>query len=306
MRFQLGAAAAAVLLVASACTGATDEGDPMDGGDDGFETFAEYTWEIPPGEKVFCNSTTLTEDITLDALEALAPPGTHHVIASWGDPDGPFGLPDGTEECGFYDHHFDAWLFESSDKPNRYEFPEGFGHVIPAGQQLRINMHIINATDQTMSGTTGLRIRRIDPDLVDTYATGIFMGKVSLSVPEGESSHTGQCEAPADMTMIGVNPHMHSHATHMTVVAHSSEMGDMTVLDTEFDFDTGMYFRDIDPFVSIKQGDMVDVTCSYNNTSGMILPWGNDGYTAEMCWAFVFMYGAVGPGETLASTACAN
>src|SRR5688572_22631598 len=65
MRFQPAALAAAVLL-GGACTGDTDEPDHPQ---DGFVTLAETTWEAAPGDNFFCLNTTLTEDISLDALE---------------------------------------------------------------------------------------------------------------------------------------------------------------------------------------------------------------------------------------------
>jgi len=290
--------ALAVTLLFGACSASEDD----DGGEDGWEKLVSYSWDVAPGEIYYCVRQTIDHDIVMDGIEAMAPLGTHHTVLSWGDPDGPDGRPDGVQECISYDHQFEGWLFQSSHDPGRFTFPPGFAGKIPAGKQISLNFHIYNTSDSEMTGETGIRIHPADPANVEHYATVAFMGKVSLSVPEGVSTQTGQCELPADLTLISANPHMHSHATHQTVVAHSSMVGDQTVLDTDFDYDESMYFRPIEPEVPMKQGDIVDVQCTYNNDTGGILPWGQDGWTAEMCWSMIYVY----PAESLLSAPCAN
>jgi len=298
----MGIIAAAIDLCSIACD-SPSPGDPSGGDDSGFEVLVSADWDVEAGnEQNYCLKKTFDHDVTIGSFEALAPPGTHHTIASVGDPDGADGGPDGLATCGSYEHHFESMLYESNTTKDRFDFPDGFAALIPAGQQLNLNFHILNATDHTLRGTTGLRIKRVAPEMVENYATTIFMGKVSLSVPPGESTHMGSCALPDDLSIIAVQPHMHSHATHQKVLARSSLMGDTVILDDSFDFDSSMHFRSVDPEVPMKRNDPVEVYCSYDNNTGAILPWGQGAWDAEMCFAMVYVY----PAERVLSSACAN
>lgn len=290
-------AAAAPLLLAVACGSDISEGSPDATVDDGFETLVEMDWEVPAGSQAYyCVRKTLEEDLHVGAFEALAPPGTHHTVLSVGPPTG----PDGTRSCGSYDHNFNALIFESSSGTDRFELPDGLATRIPAGQQVNFNLHILNATDETLSGTSGARIARRDAAEVEELATAVYMGKLTLDIPPGESTHVGHCDVSEDITLFGVLPHMHSFGRHMKVVAKSSIVGDTVVHDQSFLFDTTKAYVPFDP-VPMAKGDRVEVHCSYENTTGETLRWGQDSYTAEMCFAAVYLFPADGQ-----SSACAQ
>jgi hypothetical protein len=302
MRCALGIALVACLLLPACETATSDDGGSDDG--EGWEVLVAADWEVAKGtEQNYCLKKTFDEDVTISSFEALAPPGTHHTVVTVGDPEGADGGPDGLTTCGSYEHHFRSWIYESGSDDDPFILPEGFAAQIKAGEQLNLNFHILNATDEDMTGTTGTRIKRIDPADVTQYAKAMFMGKVSLSVPPGESTHTGVCEMPDDgIKIIAVQPHMHSHATHQKVIAKSSIMGDKVILDEPFDFDSDMFFRMVEPEVPMARTDAVEVQCSYNNDTGDILPWGQSSWTEEMCFAAVYVY----PAELIESSACAN
>lgn len=302
MRFDLavGAVATAALLAIGCSDTGTDDGD---GGDDELEELIWADWEVPANnERYFCVRKTFDEEVVIGSFEAMAPLGTHHTVVTVGDPGGQDGGPDGVTECGSYDHHFESWIYESGVGEDVFEFPEGFAARIPAGQQVNLNFHVLNATDETLTGRTGTRIKRVDPADVNEYATAIFMGLVSLSVPIGESTHVGTCEVVDDVNILAVQPHMHSHATHQKVVAKSSIVGNTVILDDEFDFDSSMYFRHVSPEVPLKKRDPVEVHCTYVNDTDQVLPWGQGSWLEEMCFAAVYVY----PAELVPTSACAN
>jgi hypothetical protein len=277
--------AATQLLLATACDSV---GQGMD--DDGYETLAETSWQLAPGGQVYyCIRKTIDEDMLISGFEAIAPPGTHHTVVTVGPADG----PDGVRECGSYDHHFEQFIFESSSGPNRFELPAGLAAKIKAGSQVNLNIHILNATDKPMSGTTGDRIKRVDPGEVTEIATSVYMGKLTLDIPPGESTQRGDCQLPQDVTLFGVLPHMHSFGKHMKVVAQSSVVGEVVVHDQDFIFDSTKLENSIDP-VPMKKGDLVNVACTYENPTADTLRWGQDSYSAEMCFAAMYLYPAEG------------
>jgi hypothetical protein len=285
--------AACSLLVA--CT-AGEGNDDLVMGPDGFETLIDVDWKTEPGQEYYCVRKTLTEDIYVGAFEALAPLGTHHTVVTIGEPSG----PDGYRLCSSFEHNFEQFAFESSSNVDRFDLPEGFATYLPAGKQLAFNVHILNATDDMLSGTTAARILRRDPGEVAQTATAVYMGSTSLDVPVGESTQSGACQVGRDVEIFGVLPHMHSHGTHMKVVAKSSIVGDVVVHDEDFIFDSTKRYYPFEP-VPMAQGDTVEVYCSYNNTTEAPLTWGPDSYTAEMCFAAVY----VTPAENM-SALCAS
>ncbi|HTE52381.1 MAG TPA: hypothetical protein VK698_16130 [Kofleriaceae bacterium] len=285
MRRLLGTAAITILFATTACDSV---GSAMD--DDGYQTLAETDWELEGGSELYlCIRKTIDEDMLIGGFEAIAPPGTHHTVVTVGAADG----PDGVRRCGSYDHHFEQFVFESSGGANRFELPQGLAARIPAGQQVNINIHILNTTDEKMTGTTGDRIKLLDPNEVQELATSVYMGKLTLDIPPGESTQTGNCQLSNDVTLFGVLPHMHSFGSHMKVIAKSSVEGDVVVHDEPFYFDTTKFEEPIDPVV-MKRGDQVEVQCSYQNPTGQTLRWGQDSYSAEMCFAAMYLYPAEG------------
>jgi hypothetical protein len=258
--------------------------DDVEVDDDGYEILAKIDWEVEPGHHYYCVRKTITEDTYVASFEALAPPGTHHTVVTLGEPNG----PDGYRECGSFEHNFEQFVYESSSGSNRFDIPEGMAAFLPAGKQMNLNVHILNASDNVMTGTSGARILRRDPAEVEQTATAIYMGRLSLDVPPGESTQVGACQVSADVDIFGVLPHMHSHGSHMKVIAKSTTAGDQPVHDEEFIFDSTKRYYAFEP-VPMKQGDTVEVHCSYNNTTGDTLVWGPDSYTAEMCFAAIYV-----------------
>lgn len=281
-------------LLSFACSGGGDDDVA-----DGYETIISADWEVPPGEQTYCMRLTVDEEMVWDSFEAIAPPGTHHTILSFGD--NLSGDPDGLVECGLNDHYFENLVFENGAHDAPFTFPEGLANRILPGQQMNLNFHILNASDDTMTGTTGIRARPIDPALVESYTRGIYMGKVSLSVPPGESTQVGHCPIDSNMNIFAVLPHMHSHGTHQKVVAVQGET-ETTLLDTDYSFSEEEYYRMVQPEMVMADGDTVEVHCTYFNDTPDPLPWGPGAYDYEMCFAAVYIY----PDTELSSTACAD
>lgn len=287
-RLFLTASAASLLLA----TGCFDDASMMPVDDEGYETLLQKSWTLESGKETWwCIRQTVTEDIYIDSIEALAPPGTHHTVLSAGFT--PLA-DDGVSECNSYQHNFEKLLFESSSSLDRLVMPPGVATKVSAGMQLNLNIHIYDSTDGDLSGLSGVKIRRVDPANVDQFAIEQRFGKLSLDVPPGESTVSQDCPMDADGTFFAVLPHMHSHGTHMKLVAQSSVLGETVVMDEPYDYDATKAYYELAPEIPVKKGDMVTIYCSYSNETPWTLHWGPDGYFHEMCFAGVYMYPADG------------
>jgi len=97
-----------------------------------------------------------------------------------------------------------------------------------------------------------------------------------------------------DVTLVSVTPHMHMLGTHMKVTAQSTEMGDVIMLDDPYSFDEQVV-KVVPELIPMKAGDRIRVDCTYNNTTGGTVTWG-DSSLKEMCISGHFRYPVVDEG----------
>jgi hypothetical protein len=283
--------AAVVMLLAGATACESDDEEPVE--EDDREIHALTTdWELDPGkEAYFCIRETAKEDLYITGFDTVNAPGTHHGLVTVGDPD----LPDGIVPCTSEDSlsHFQIIYLTGPDKVP-WNLPAGMSTKIPAGKQVMLDLHLFNATDSVLSGTSGARFKVTKkPEEMDMLAEVMIMGSVSLQVPPGESTQVGECRMAADTTLLAVGPHMHERGKHIKVVAKSSIVGDKVIYDQPYIFDSSQTFNLLAEEVPMKQGDPVQVHCTYDNESKETVTFG-PGAGDEMCFAGLYQYPATG------------
>jgi hypothetical protein len=249
-----------------------------------WQTLLEGAWEIPAGTETYkCVYKTVAEDLYVHAFEAIIPLGTHHTVLTVGAPS----HTDGVYDCNA-GTNMNAQIHGSGVGTNPIEFPAGVAVKIEAGQQLLLNLHLFNFSDGALGGTSGTRIQMMAAADVVHEAESILMGKVAtLVVPPGESTQVGTCLMNGDVTIFGMQPHMHQLGSHMKVVAESSATGDVVVWDAPYSFDEQIVSL-VGP-VEMETGDAIRVHCSYNNTTGSTVTFGDSSFD-EMCFAGVYRY----------------
>jgi len=105
-------------------------------------------------------------------------------------------------------------------------------------------------------------------------------------LPPGEASDVvGSCDSDSDMTIFSVFPHMHLLGKSMVVETGTDEESLVEVFRRDpYDFDD----QSLSPVdLTIKQGDRVRVTCSYDNHHDEIVTFG-ESTTNEMCFFIGF------------------
>jgi hypothetical protein len=238
-------------------------------------------WSLPPStENYVCVRQTVTADTYIKTIIPISPAGTHHFVLMVGDPDG----PDGTTNCT--SALTKPAIFASGVGAQPLAMPDGVAIHLKPGQQLLLNLHLFNASDATMTGTSGFAIEPSSP-VDDAHAAGVVLaGKMlGLTVATGVTTQQGTCTTPtAGTTMFAVAPHMHLLGTHLKAV-----YGAATLYDADFSFDD-QKFVPITPVTTVANGKL-DVTCSYTNYTGSPVGFG-ESTTDEMCFAITFAYPA--------------
>jgi hypothetical protein len=240
-------------------------------------------WTMPAGTPDYyrCSRLTVTEDSYITSFRALAPQGTHHTVVTIGEatgPDGDFDCSAGTND--------DAMLFASGVGTDQFTFPPGVAVKITAGQQLLLNVHLFNASDATLTNSSGTEVRLVPVSEVQNEAEMIFAGQVLLSIPPSGNPEkaSGYCQMSADATILNVWPHMHTLGTHMKVDINGSNV----IHDAAYDFNEQTNYPVTE---TVNQGDRVNVECTYINNTGSTVEFG-DGTMDEMCFAGFYRYPA--------------
>lgn len=168
-------------------------------------------------------------------------------------------------------------------EPN--EAPGDLVFRVPAGAQLVVNSHYLNASDEVERGQTLINVNFADPGKQYTPSGAIALLDTSIDVPVGESSFTTSCVVDEPLKFWYLIPHMHRWGSHIKVDLARTSGTKETLFDTKWEEQYTFHppesrFDPNQPFV-FNTGDKVDITCSWNNTENRSLPFG-----FEMCVTF--------------------
>jgi len=174
------------------------------------------------------------------------------------------------------------------------ELPAGLSIKVTAGEQLLLNLHVLNTTDKVLSQTSAIEVLALDPasvvDEVGFVLAGVAGG---LTVVPGESTQVGHCTMPVAVTVLSVFPHMHTRGGHQVVT--TSATAD-PLFDGPYTFNEQLNYW-LEPPVVVPAQGQVEVTCTYRNDSGSTLRFG-EGTNDEMCFAGLYHYPRFTRGST--------
>jgi hypothetical protein len=272
----------------------TDKGAQATAPQKTFEELIGYDWKIEPGvEEYYCVYKTMTEDLWVSDFRPLSPTGTHHVTVGYSDPGPPDGAVSASDTPSCTGVTLGTNLaFGATRGTDAFSMPQGIAVRVPAGKQLLLSVHVLNPTQQPLSGRTGIEVVRADPTQIQHEAEIIFANNVNLSIPPGNSTQLGTCTMDADSTVFAVMGHMHLTGTHMTTTALDANGGTRTLLDEDYSFDEQKYVP-LNPPLQLHKGDQLQTACTYQNPGPDTLTFGESTRKNEMCIVMTYRYPAV-------------
>jgi hypothetical protein len=260
----------------------------------GYTRLIGRTWSASVGENLYkCVRVTVPQDTYITNIIAQAPSGTHHSVLSIAGANGTDGA-DGEHDCTATNIGM-LMVYASSVGTEPLALPADVGIKLSAGQQLHLNLHLFNTSDEPLTSETAIWVKTA-PSAPATLAEMVLAGPVTMEIPGNGQPHSvsGQCTATSPYTLFAVWPHMHQLGTQQKVelVRGSSA----TVLhDMPFDFEEQSYFM-MSPMRQVARGEQIRVTCTYVNNTGTVVTYG-DGADKEMCFAGLFRFPATGSNE---------
>src|SRR5688572_17113620 len=221
---------------------APPETDP-DANPDGWELLIGRDWNIPAGVNDIyrCHRMMVPEDIYISGFRSQAPLGSHHAVLTIAN--------NNSGELGDYDCDVGSldfkMLYASGVNTDDLMFPDGVGVFLPQGTYINLNLHLFNATDDAISGSSGVLVKKLAAE-PPTLADMTFAGDVNLDIPGNNLPHveSGGCDEGQlnrSFTIVALWPHMHQYATHQKVEFIRDGVP-TTVLDEDYSFsDQGNY-----------------------------------------------------------------
>ncbi len=266
---------------------------------EGFKKLIGRTWSIPPGsaDTYRCVRVTLTEDTFLTNIIAQAPLGTHHTVLSIAS--GNVAGPDGEQNCGVGSLGM-VMLYASGVGTSPLDFPPDVSVKIPAGTQIHLNLHLFNASDEPLSGESGIWVKSQSTP-TPTLAEMVFAGTFLFSIPPSgmESKADGGCTVGSTandaFTLFALWPHMHVLATKSKFEILRGAAEPMVLHDKPYSFEEQTYWK-MDPEIQVQPGDKIRVTCTWVNPVGNGAVIFGDSTNQEMCFTGMYRYPAKNAG----------
>jgi hypothetical protein len=214
------------------------------------------------------------KDVAILQSESVMSAGSHHFAA--------FRIAGLTtaavQDCpagGLEAHEF---IHASQQLDQVTSYPPGVGRFLPATDGIRLMVHFLNTTGQTLHvAATTFTMNYVDADQVQSKAGGVFLNNLGIMVPPGVSSASKSFTLPSDIKLLVAVSHMHEHAVGFT---SSTSDGRMLYETKQWSEPKAASF---DPPIDIVAGTGITWTCSFQNDTGQTLTFGESASKNEMC-----------------------
>ncbi|MDC3954923.1 hypothetical protein [Polyangium jinanense] len=256
------------------------------------------TFTAPAGESFLCSytDTITTREISVISAEGIQGPGGHHLTMYYVDNKRPVGSVPCSGTTEMLDWHFVVGAGgEGMGEGGLVDLAEGLAIKIPAGKQLMVQAHYINASGADQEVHDWMDIRTTDPSRVKAYAGDFVVLDDTFEIPAHASKEsTSICEITEDTQLSMLLGHMHETGTHYKLETLDENGSPLkTLIDNAWQPSYASHppvstFTMEEPLV-IPAGTRLRQTCSWDNTSStpMLFP-------TEMCIAFGYYF----PGES--------
>ena len=259
-----------------------DDGPTPDGGGGDYVPLVTATWSLASGQDdtYICGTATLTEDVYARALRPIAPLGTHHTTVD-------MNLPSGDDNPSFPCGPEFGEFYASGVGTGELLLPDGVALLAPAGQQLRVSLHLFNATEDDLSGISGLEVIPVDPSEVEHAASLSYNGPMGFNIGAGEEHTEVHQTTLGTQTLVGIFPHMHQLGTEFRAVLRRAGGESVVLWDDEYQFES-QEFAPL-PEIEVQSGDTLETSCTWMNTTNFDVGWGTSS-EAEMCYSILMSY----------------
>src|SRR5262249_28404131 len=113
------------------------------------------------------------------------------------------------------------------------------------------------------------------PTATPEHAYVVWAGTPTFSIPAGAKGYqvSSTCTVNGNWKVLGIAPHMHQHATafRSNIVQSGAQQCLMDIPHWDFNWQGG-YF--LNAPTQLQQGDQITTSCTYDNTTGSTIKFG--------------------------------
>ncbi len=169
------------------------------------------------------------------------------------------------------------------------QYPAGTGIRIAAGRVLVMQVHYNVSSAPAAPDRTVARLQYAQSPVRAAYIAGPV--HTGLRIPPNAFGHTESASytAPANVTVYGALPHMHTKGKRIRVEKRSGGNSTCLIDIPQWDFHwQQFYFYDSPATVPVAQGDELIVSCTWDNPTNREVTWG-EGTDEEMCAGMLYV-----------------
>jgi hypothetical protein len=263
------------------------------------QTLTMDNFAVPPqGEFYKCQNfpNPFGMDTGIVELDSNITVGSHHLLVFMLDQFA--NQPGPLEDCSGLDFP-GVPIFASQVAQDSMVYPPGVAITLKAASTLRFQAHYLNAGANYLPVTVSLKLRRAAPGTIQNQAGVFLTGVNNIYVPPmATGKATFNCNVPYPMNIVAAMGHMHSHGTDIAVTMANRPVFDQPTWSNV----TPLAFAP--PFAS-QAGDKLSYTCTYTNTTGIPLTFGESAKTDEMCVFVAMFYPVPSAGGSATGYSCA-
>jgi hypothetical protein len=217
------------------------------------------------------------EDVAVGRSESIMTQGSHHLHVFYGA-DSP---PSRTATPCADPNEFRPLIHLATIPHLISEYPAGTAAKLKGNSGLRMQVHYLNTTSETLHASVVVKLTKVDASTVTRWVAQMHFNRVVLSIPPGTGTQIStSCTIPSTFGPIGLLSavsHMHKHGTRFQAQAST---GAMLLDTTQWDEAPPV---DYDQPVMLNPGDSINWTCTYDNTTTQTITYGDSAETNEMC-----------------------
>jgi hypothetical protein len=205
--------------------------------------------------------------------------GSHHMFAFYLNN----ASNGGVAPCPAGGLTFGAFTFTSQSPQQTQTYPDTVGATLPATTGFQMMVHYLNTGSSPITAHIALTMNIAKPNVVTQHAGVIFLNNAGISAPPGMSTATSSYTLPQNVTILSSDSHMHQGATNFVATAGSQTL----FTTTEWAEPPAKVYS---PPLQLPVGTNITWSCTYNNTTGTTLKFGESAQTSVMCISVSIFY----------------
>jgi hypothetical protein len=245
--------------------------DPGPAPENGFQIVLPVQKALEPGSShELCTWTDFVADRDLDvrSVEGWQSPGGHHVVLYATKIHQEANL---TRECRDEDMlTFTFITGTAGGEGSSHDVASAPGNLafrIPAGAQVVLNHHYINASPKPLDAQSAMNVLLAEPGKSYVRSGWMFFSNTRLMLPPGTPTLDIHCTMPKPVSGWWLAPHLHRWGTRATVdITHENATARLFDLawKGEYTFHPPAIEKDPAAPLVLAEGDQVDLHCEWN------------------------------------------